>query len=129
MANYFKILIISASFLMTSCQEGKEAGDLHGQWKMDGSDSKYIAFSGSVSVFRSININKLENQVYGNFQHIGDSLFIQCYSIEGEPTDTTAVEIGYGFKPFNNIRMKIESLDSDKLILSKDNKVWSFEKY
>ena len=63
------------------------------------------------------------------FQHIGDSLFIQCYSIEGNVADTILVEDTYAFKPFNNIRVKIESLTSDKLIISKNSQTWSFDKY
>ncbi len=129
MEKYFKIFIVISILLLTACEEGREAGDLYGQWRMNGSDSKFIAFSGSVTVLRSTNKNILENQIFGNFQHTGDSLFIQCYSVESKASDTVTVENGFGFKPFNNIRMKIESLDSDKLILTKDNKVWSFEKY
>ena len=78
MAKYYKILLLFASyiFLLTSCQEGKDAGDLLGQWRMDNSDSKYISFSGSVALIKDINTGA----VNGNFQHVGDSLFIQCYS-------------------------------------------------
>lgn len=56
-----------------------------------------------------------EGEVFGNFQHVGDSLFIQCYSIKELQTDTTIVEESYGFRPFNNIRLKIESIDDDNL--------------
>lgn len=129
MAKYFKVIIALSLLLITACEEGGEAGDLYGQWKMKGSDTKFIAFSGSVTVLRSTNNNKLENQVFGNFQHTGDSLFIQCYSVEGKASDTLTVENGYGFKPFTNIRLKIRSIDGDNLILTKDDKVWSFEKY
>ena len=69
------------------------------------------------------------DQVYGNFQHQGDSLFIQCYSINEEIEDTIAVEEGFGFKPFNNIRVKIEILNGDILVLSKDGQKWNFRKY
>ena len=138
MARYFKnifsakqsvalrILLTSFILLLTSsCQEGGEAGDLFGQWRMDGSDLKYISFSGSIIWIKELNVGN----VYGNFQHQGDSLFIQCYSIKGLPTDTTVVENHFGFKPFNDIRLKIEVLDNDQLILSKEGKNWRFEKY
>ncbi|MBO7537740.1 MAG: lipocalin-like domain-containing protein [Prevotella sp.] len=126
MAKYFKYLILSFfHFLIFSCQEGGDAGDLFGQWRLAGSDTKYISFSGSITWIKSLN----ENELYGNFQHVGDSLFIQCYSIKGIPVDTALVENSFGFKPFNNIRMKIESLSSDHLLLRKDNQTWLFDKY
>lgn len=129
MERFFKLSILALLLLFTACQEGNDAGELLGQWKMAGSDSKYIAFSGAITVLRSTHQNKLRNEVFGNYQHIGDSLFIQCVSRKSNPTDTTTVENDYGFKPFTNIRLKIRLLDDDKLILTKDDKVWSFEKY
>ena len=134
MARYYKYLAIScwlvAVGMLASCQEGREAGDLWGNWKMAGADNKFIAFSGSVSVIRYINQNNtLESQVYGNFQHRGDSLFIQCVSIEGERVDTLTVENDFGFRPFTDIRLKIDRLDDNDLILSAGNQHWSFYKY
>ena len=118
--------------LLFSCQEGHEAGDLLGQWRMAGSDTNYLSFSGSVALFRDISFADTDlgkGQIYGNFQHQGDSLFIQCYSVKGLPTDTTVVENHFGFKPFNNIRLKVEVLDNERLVVSKEGKNWSFEKY
>ena len=111
--------------LFTSCQEGGDAGDLLGQWRLEGSDTKYVSFSGSIVWIKSLK----ENELYGNFQHVGDSLFIQCYSIKGIPEDTMLVEDRFGFRPFNNIRLKIETLSSDRLLLRKDNQTWRFDKY
>ena len=111
--------------LFTSCQEGGDAGDLLGQWRLEGSDTKYISFSSSIVWIKNLN----ENELYGNFQYVGDSLFIQCYSIEGIPEDTTLVENSFGFRPFNNIRLQIEALSSDRLLLRKDNQIWKFDKY
>ena len=131
MARFFKSLftitfsLFTITFTLMSCQEGREAGDLLGQWRMVGSDTKYISFSGSITWIRCLP----DDEVFGNFQHIGDSLFIQCYSIEGNVADTILVEDTYAFKPFNNIRVKIESLTSDKLIISKNSQNWSFDKY
>ena len=127
MAKYYKILLLFASyiFLLTSCQEGKDAGDLLGLWRLDNYDSKYISFSGSVSLIKDMNTGA----VYGNFQHVGDSLFIQCYSEKEQKSDTITVEESFGFKPFNNIRTKIVALDSDQLILTKNEQTWSFHKY
>lgn len=129
MAKFCKNLIFYllpfTTYLFISCQEGGDAGNLLGQWRMTGSDTRYISFSGSIIWIKSLG----ENEIYGNFQHAGDSLFIQCYSIEGIPADTTLVENSFGFKPFNNIRMKIEELSSDHLLLRKDNLTWSFDKY
>lgn len=131
MARFFKSLftitfsLFTITFTLMSCQEGREAGDLLGQWRMVGSDTKYISFSGSITWIRCLP----DDEVFGNFQHIGDSLFIQCYSIEGNVADTILVEDTYAFKPFNDIRVKIESLTSDKLIISKNSQTWSFDKY
>lgn len=127
MARFYKRLFIftSSLLLLTSCQEGGDAGDLLGQWHLTGSNTRYISFSGSIAWLKNLN----ENQVYANFQHVGDSLFIQCYSIEGIPRDTLLIEESFGFRPFNNIRLKIEALTSDRLQLRKDNQAWSFEKY
>ena len=111
--------------LLTSCQEGREAGDLLGQWRQTDSDIHYISFSGSVIWIKDLN----QGSVYGNFQHIGDSLFIQCYSAKALPVDTAIVEQSLGFKPFNDIRLKIVTLDSDHLILNKDGHTWNFYKY
>ncbi len=125
MARFFKTLFLLSCILLTACQEGREAGELFGQWRMAGSDLNYISFSGSITWIKNLK----EGEVYGNFQHTGDSLFIQCYSIEGEPKDTAIVEKTFGFKPFRNIRIKIESLTSDQLIVSQKGQTWSFDKY
>jgi hypothetical protein len=131
MERYFKLLAIccwllavSSSFI--SCQEGHEAGDLFGQWRL--TESKYISFSGSIVAFRHIT-NFRPREVFGNFQHQGDSLFIQCSSIKKDKLDTLMVEDELGMKPFTNIRVKIDAVDSDRLILSKDGKLWSFKKW
>jgi hypothetical protein len=126
MARFFKyIFLLTFSIFLLSCQEGGDAGDLLGQWRLSGSDTKYISFSGGITWIKNVG----ENELYGNFQHVGDSLFIQCYSINGIPQDTALVENTFGFRPFNNIRLKIETLSSDRLLLRKDNQTWSFDKY
>lgn len=119
------LLLTSSIFFLTSCQEGGEAGDLFGMWHMSDSDTGYLSFSGSVSLFQT----SVEKRVYGNFQHQGDSLFIQCYSAKELKSDTIMVEESFGFKPFNNIRVKIESLNGDIMVLSKDGQKWNFYKY
>ena len=127
MERFFRniLLLTSYIFFLSSCQEGREACDLWGQWRMYDSDTKYISFSGSIVWIKSLT----EGDVYGNFQHLGDSLFIQCYSIKGEPLDTVIIEETFGFKPFTNIRLKIDKLDDDNLELSKANQRWRFYKY
>jgi len=123
MAKYFKTLLLATLFLFTSCQEGSEAGDLLGQWRLIGTDSKYVSFSGSVTQFLSV----FQGEAYGKFQHQGDSLFIQCVTCV--PADSVVVEESFGFKPFGNIRLKINVLNDEKLVVSKGDKMWSFEKY
>ena len=111
--------------LLTSCQEGGDAGDLLGQWRLSGSDTQYISFSGSIVWMKNLK----ENELYGNFQHVGDSIFIQCVSTESLPSDTLLIEQDFGFKPFTDIRLKIDQLDSDRLLLSKDGRQWVFTKW
>ena len=127
MARFFRniILLTSYIFLLSSCQEGGEAGDLWGQWHQADSDTKYISFSGSITWIKNLN----DNEVYGNFQQQGDSLFMQCFSKLGIAADTMLVEQTFGFGPFTDIRLKIDKLDDDNLVLSKDNQRWSFYKY
>ena len=126
MGKYFKIfLALFSCVFLTACQEGGEAGDLLGQWRAADSDTKYISFSGSLTLMRSTT----EHDVFGNFQHRGDSLFIQCYSVHGDRSDTTIVEQTFGFRPFANIRVRIDRMDSDWLVLSKDGQTWRFYKY
>ena len=120
------ILLTSALFLLTSsCQEGREAGDLLGQWRQTGTDDRYVSFAGSVALFH----DGLDCKVFANFQHVGDSLMIQCHSIEGLATDTAHIEQHFGMKPFKDIRLKIDNLDDDHLIVSQGSKTWSFYKY
>ena len=126
MVRFFKSsVLLLCMLILSSCQEGGEAGDLFGQWRLAGHDTQYISFSGSITLLRSTD----ETEVFGNFQHVGDSLFIQCYSIEALPLDTVVVEQTFGFSPFNNIRLRIENINSDRLVLSKDGRIWSFDKY
>ena len=125
MARFYKLISLFAIILLISCEEGRDAGNLYGQWRMSGSDTKYISFSGSITSIKDL----VEGEVFGNFQHVGDSLFIQCYSKDKLLSDTIMIESSYGFKPFNNIRLKIESIDNDNLVISKEGKIWSFFKY
>ncbi len=120
-------LLTSSIILLTSCQEGSEAGDLLGQWRMNNTDNQYISFSGGIAWLQETPDKKVG--VFGNFQRQGDSLFIQCYSKEALKSDTVMVEETFGFKPFNNIRVKIEALNEDILVLSKEGQKWNFYKY
>lgn len=131
MARYFKSALIIIFLLalplslFTSCQEGHEAGDLLGQWRMEGSDSQYISFSGSLTLIRNIG----DREVWGHFQHQGDSLYIQCYSVNNAAADTLLVEQLYGFTPFSDIRLRIQTINSDRLVLTKGAKTWNLYKY
>lgn len=125
MVRYFRLLCVFALLCLSACQEGGDAGDLLGQWRLKGSDTEYVSFAGSVSLFRLIG----KGEIFGNFQHIGDSLFVQCVSVKGERSDTAIVEYSFGFKPFSDIRLRIETLNNESLVLSKGDKVWAFYKY
>ena len=124
-------LTLTLALALSSCQEGREAGDLLGQWRMADSDSKYISFSGSITEFRHVQDGALKRYVFGNFQHVADSLFIQCYSIneEWKTDDVEMIENTFEMKPFHNIRVKIEVLDGKHLSLSKNGRWWYFYKY
>ena len=125
MAKYYKLLAVGCWLLAASCQEGGDAGDLWGQWRLEGRDDMYISFSGTITQFRKNN----GQAVFAKFQHEGDSLFMQCSSINQEKSDTTFVENDFGMNPFTNIRLRIDALDSDHLTLSKGGKRWLLEKY
>ena len=125
MAKYYKLLAVGCWLLAASCQEGGDAGDLWGQWRLEGHDDMYISFSGTITQFRKNN----GQAVFAKFQHEGDSLFMQCSSINQEKSDTTFVEEEFGMNPFTNIRLRIDALDSDHLELSKGGKRWLLEKY
>lgn len=127
MARYSKALIslLLTSLLLTSCQEGGDAGDLLGQWRLESKEDLYVSFSGTITEFRK-NTGQF---VFAKFQHVGDSLFMQCSSIHKEKKDTTMIENEFGMKPFTNIRVRIDALDDNRLLLSKDGQHWSFEKY
>ena len=98
---------------------------MFGQWRMNGSDTNYISFSGSVVWMKDLS----HGEAYGTFQHQGDSLFMQCRSTKGLSGDTIAVEQSFGFRPIDNIRVKISTLDNDRLVLTKDGRSWDFYKY
>ena len=117
--------LLPLTFLLLSCQEGREAGDLFGMWRLKGSDTHYLSFSGTIVGVKDTS----KGDVFGNFQHVGDSLFIQCYSINATPGDTAIVEQAFGWKPINDIRLKIDVLDGDNLVVSKGGQTWSFYKY
>lgn len=125
MARFSRYVVILLMLLFVSCQEGGEAGDLFGQWQQQGNSNRYVSFSGSVVWLKSTT----DGNIFGNFQHRGDSLFIQFYSAEGLTTDTTLVEDIFGFRPLNDIRLKIDRLDGDMLVLSQEGRGWSFRKY
>lgn len=152
MARYFKTLLFSFLILsFTSCQEGGEAGDLLGMWHVKrlsstyggyGSynsgyydyttqfDERYISFSGSIVQFHTVSPEQVMNsQVFGKFQHVGDSLFIQCYSIRDSKHDTEVIEKEFEFMPFNNIRVKIKFLGDNEILLTKDSQEWILEKW
>jgi hypothetical protein len=131
MARYFKWAIgfgLLAIGIFSSCQEGGEAGDMLGQWQLAGTDNCYIAFSGSLTNVRHTTNGYLDTQITGNYQRQGDSLFIQYYSENALKSDTVLVEETFGMKPFQNIRVKIETLNGDVLVLSKDGQKWNFSK-
>ena len=118
-------VFIPLASLFVSCQEGGDAGDLWGQWRQTDSDEQYISFSGHLVLFRHLT----QGEVFGKAQQVGDSLFIQCVSIYSLPKDTAMIEQTYGFKPFTDIRLRVNTLNGDRLVLSKDGRTWTFRKY
>ena len=120
-------IMLTLLLALSSCQEGHEAGDLLGQWKREGVDNQYIAFSGNIVLMRNVG----QREVFGNFQHVGDSVFIQCYSINGDEAeaDKQLVEETFNFKPFNNIRLRIATLNGNALVLTSKEKTWNFKVY
>jgi len=127
MAGFFRnmALAVASALMMVACQEGAEAGDLLGQWRMQGSTAMYVKFSGHLACFSKLD----SGNVWGHFQTCGDSIFIQCYSIDALPEDTLLVEETFGMEPFEDIRLRIDNLDDDCLAVSRNGRRWVFEKY
>lgn len=128
MARFCKhILLLTYSvILLASCQEGGDAGELLGQWRLaDGDGTKYVSFSGNFVRFMEVG----HGEVYGNFTHTGDSIFIRCYSVGATPADTALVEQVFGMKPFADIRLKAVLPDDHTLLLSQDGHKWALRKY
>ena len=129
MARYFKQIAIwcwlLAAVLLTACQEGGAAGELFGQWRMTGSETRFISFSGTFVRF----MDTSQGEVFGNFRHVGDSLFIKCYSVYGTPSDTALVEQTFGLKPFADMHIKVELPDDEHLVLSNGSQTLSLYKY
>lgn len=139
MARFSKRILIAAGILLATtlinaCQEGGDAGDLLGQWRLTDMkvqehyttyDNAYLSFSGSIALFRCPG----ENEVFAKFQRSADSLFIQCTSIYGAPADTALVERVFGLRPFTDIRLKVDALSSERLSFSQGNQQWRFRKY
>jgi hypothetical protein len=125
MGKFFRLTFILAIASLVACQDGREAGDLWGQWRLKDSDTHYLSFAGSVALFRIIP----ERQVYANFQHVADSLFIQCCSVNADPADTIAIESKFGMKPFTNIRLKVQTIEDQTLVLTDGENHWAFRKY
>lgn len=110
---------------MMSCTEGRDAGDLWGMWQSADTPGQYISFSGNVVSFRSHD----RGEVFGKFQHVGDSLFIMCVSPYQRLEDTLAIEEYYHFRPFHNIRLRILTLDGKRLIMQQGAQQWRFNSY
>ena len=61
MARFSKHLILVTSYIflltstLSSCQEGGNAGDLLGQWRLEGYEDMYVSFSGTITQFRKAN--------------------------------------------------------------------------
>lgn len=129
MANYCKtfahraaVLLLLPAVILSSCQEGSDAGSLLGQWRLEGSPTQYLSFSGSVTLLRSVG----KAEVFGNFQQHGDSLFLQFHSIYAHPSDTAAVVNLFGPQPIDDIRLKVMTLDGGHLVLGNGQRLWNF---
>jgi len=134
MARFFKHTLAICCLLLTACQEGGEAGDLFGQWRLTETsihdsqqtvDNTYLSFSGSIALFRCPG----KNEVFAKFQRSADSLFIQCTSIYGSPADTAFVEQVFHMKPFTDIRVKVDAIGGERLAISQGERQWLFRKY
>lgn len=110
---------------LTACEEGSDAGELYGQWRLIGGENVYVSFSGSLVIMRKTSVA----EVYGNFQHVGDSLFMQYYTYKEEPLDTLTMEEELHFRPMNNVRTRITELSGKRLTLTRGGETWNFEKY
>lgn len=127
MARFFRntFYAIITMVALTACEEGSDAGELYGQWRLVGGENVYVSFSGSLVIMRKTSVA----EVYGNFQHVGDSLFMQYYTYKEEPLDTLTIEEELHFRPMNNVRTRITELSGKHLTLTRGGEIWNFEKY
>ncbi len=139
MAKFYKYFCFVLLFLLTACQNEGDIGSLYGQWKLTNShvngenklfDNIYFSFQGKVVWVKSVNAdNHTYNDVFGNFQHVGDSLLINFVQKSELTTTASLIEERCGFADADNVRVLIRNLDSSELILLDGDNYWNFEKY
>ncbi len=139
MAKFFKYYSIVSLFLFAACQNEGDIGSLYGQWLLRNSyvngenklfDNIYFSFQGKVVWVKSVNAdNHTYNDVFGNFQHVGDSLLINFVQKSEQTTTTSLIEERCGFVDADNVRLIIKNLDSSELILSDGDNYWKYEKF
>lgn len=152
MKNIFLLLLCLAFF--ASCDKVPMNGDLDGMWQLmvkedaNGiknvkSDKIYMSFQLHLVQFDGPNMDNggsfHTRLYYGRFKHEGDSLFIYelCHNSKNETaadnnewikeTETDKLE-QWGIYSLNN-RYKVVKLDSDAMILRREDLVLTYRKF
>jgi len=145
MARFSKhfILFLSVYFfayLMFSCQNGEDIGELYGQWKLDEAtdingesfvkDGMYLSFQSRVACVKQVNhITHGYQDVFAAFRQEGDSLLFHFSSSSHSVDDTVMVCRTFRFEPFINTRLHIVKSSDRNLILEDHGTCWYFSKY
>lgn len=139
MAKYFNFFIFFFLLCFVSCQNEGDIGSLYGQWALKSSlingqtkehDNLYFSFQGKVVWAKSVNAsNHTYNDVFGNFNQVGDSILMNFVQKSEYTTTKSLIEEKCGFSDADNVRVLIKELDSSKMILSDRDNYWIFEKF
>ncbi len=135
-------LLLSLGLAATACTNDGDIGDLYGQWQLTEyslDDTRYrpsqsfLSFQSQTVQARVVytNIHSAAN-LTGNYQHLGDSLLMQFYVLSDNTEQLTADALSlqyYGLATPDDVRLRVEHLDSKTLRLSSGKDYWNFRKY
>lgn len=139
MGRFYKYFCLLSFFLLSACQNEGDIGYLYGQWSLKSSyingenkkyDNIYFSFQGKVVWVKSVNATyHTYNDVFGNFDHVGDSILFSFVQKSESTTTTFLIKEKCGFSDADNVRLLIKNIDSSELILIDRDNYWYFEKY
>lgn len=149
MRNLATIFVLFLTVLVVpSCTNDGDIGDLYGQWQLRQYqrgdsvatfDEAFMSFQNSVVQMQVSNSDAHRSfSIWGNFQHVGDSLFLDftvTAIVKGEmasPPSISDLLLQYFALPVdstNSSRLRILRLDDGKLHLERGGEVWQYRKF